>query len=375
MSVVSSSVSAALCDDCSEIRFDPAWLSDHGPRQRRNVKSVRRNKHCAFCRLLARAMFEEQQRGEHRFVNNASALWEWSDHVGPSGGFWLMDSFWSRTSICFGVPPTPTEPLNRAYSLLSRRPPVISADRVKGWIELCVKGHGVECGGEIDDETRQSRRNSRQLSVRITRVFPGLETLRMIDVERMCLVELEVLEAYVCLSYVWGSTAALRLTRANLELLMEEKSLLRVKKHIPTTVVETIHFCSKIGQRYLWVDALCLIQNDPRDVKLGIEVMDLIYERADFTIIAASGDNAKAGLPGVSEGTRMPSKPLFEVAPNVQLGIHIGLEQHLAASIYRTRAWTSVSLKPNTTLREAHVLTCMHIGFRKRVYQDGFYVL
>ncbi|KAK7755345.1 hypothetical protein SLS62_002571 [Diatrype stigma] len=327
---------------CSTIRFDPAWLSDHSPRQRRSVKSVRRNKSCAFCRLLARAMFEEQRRGEIGYENSRIVTWEWSDHVGPSGGFWIMNNFWSRTSICFGVPPNPDEELNRSYSLLSSRPPVINTDRIKGWIKRCVEGHGAECGGGVDEEKRRPRRNSRLLSTKIHHILPGLEILRLIDVERKCLVEVQVLEPYVCLSYVWGSTAALRLTQANLELLLEDGALMEAKQHIPTTLLQAMYVCSKIGQRYLWVDALCLIQNDPRDLKLGIEVMDLIYEKADLTIIAASGDNANAGLPGVAEGTRMPSKPLFEVAPSVQLGVHVGLEQHLAASTYRTRAWTLV---------------------------------
>jgi hypothetical protein len=45
-----------------------------------------------------------------------------------------------------------------------------------------------------------------------------------------------------------------------------------------------------LNERFLWVDALCLVQNDE---------MDMIYERVLMTIVAASGDNVNAGLPGV----------------------------------------------------------------------------
>ena len=52
----------------------------------------------------------------------------------------------------------------------------------------------------------------------------------------------------------------------------------------------------QLGERYLWVDALCLIQDDAIDVQLGATVMDCIYGRATFTVAAAGGTNAGSGL-------------------------------------------------------------------------------
>lgn len=68
--------------------------------------------------------------------------------------------------------------------------------------------------------------------------------------------------------------------------------------------------------------------------------MDLIYENAYLTIVAAGGDNANAGLPGVVEGVRLKAENLVQVAPNIHLGIHIYLEQRLKVTAYRTRGWT-----------------------------------
>jgi len=64
---------------------------------------------------------------------------------------------------------------------------------------------------------------------------------------------------------------------------------------------------SAIGERYLWVDSLCLIQDDPADMKNGIDHMDLVYEGAIMTIIAAIGNHINAGLPGLHPGTRKKS--------------------------------------------------------------------
>ncbi len=69
----------------------------------------------------------------------------------------------------------------------------------------------------------------------------------------------------------------------------------------------------KIGERYIWCDALCLIQNDPDDVDRGIKSMDLIYENAELTVVAACGHDANAGLPGVHKSTRMRPRFSWEI--------------------------------------------------------------
>jgi hypothetical protein len=57
-------------------------------------------------------------------------------------------------------------------------------------------------------------------------------------------------------------------------------------------------------KRYLWVDSLCLVQDDPEDIGLGTEVMDIIYELSDLTIIAAGDVDASARLAGLRESSR-----------------------------------------------------------------------
>ncbi|KAH8646785.1 heterokaryon incompatibility protein-domain-containing protein [Xylariales sp. PMI_506] len=324
--------SSRLCADCSAIRLDPAYLSDHPVREKRRVKTVRRNKDCALCRLFALALYEGQRNKDELYDNHDSITFEWSDHVGPRGGFWPLDSYLTRTAICFGVGPI----THRACSLLPRRSSLISATRLKGWIDRCVETHGKDCN---DDNLHRPQRGRSPAPASIPSVFGGLATLRVIDVDRMCLVELEEFRPYVALSYVWGAASTFRLTKSTLKILLGNDSLKKTST-IPNTVYDAIALCSRIAQKYLWVDAICLIQNDPVDVQRGIEVMDLIYEKAFLTIIAANGDSASSGLPGVVEGTRLSANIVTEVTDTAWLGVHTELEQHLASSTYRTRAWT-----------------------------------
>ena len=95
-----------------------------------------------------------------------------------------------------------------------------------------------------------------------------------------------------------------------------------------------------LGCRYLWVDSVSLLQNDTEDLKLGVNSMDLIYERARLTVVAICGNDADAGLPGVNEGTRSTRQNTGEIYPGVEVGIVQGLDTLLKKPVYTTRAWT-----------------------------------
>ncbi|KAI1158619.1 heterokaryon incompatibility [Nemania serpens] len=144
----------------------------------------------------------------------------------------------------------------------------------------------------------------------------------------------------LALSYVWGLADTLRLTTLNKADLKQPDSLRRYEKFIPKTIRDAVSLVEKIGQKYLWCDALCLVQNDPDDMSRGVNTMDLVYENAELTIVAANGHDANAGLPGVHEGTLIPPKFSREITPGVRLGGYIALEQRLRRSAYSSRAWT-----------------------------------
>ncbi|RGP81170.1 hypothetical protein FLONG3_707 [Fusarium longipes] len=170
--------------------------------------------------------------------------------------------------------------------------------------------------------------------------FRGLQVLRFLDVQAHCLVEKTSLEKYIALSYVWGAASNFRLTRANRPALLIPGSLERVAQFIPNTISDAIALTKRLGCRYLWVDALCLLQNDAADLELGVNAMDLIYERAWLTVVAGCGHDVSTRLPGVKEGTRKPRQDMYQICPGVELGIITGVDSLLKKSVYETRAWT-----------------------------------
>ncbi|KAH8704474.1 heterokaryon incompatibility protein-domain-containing protein [Phaeosphaeriaceae sp. PMI808] len=109
---------------------------------------------------------------------------------------------------------------------------------------------------------------------------------------------------FAALSYVWGPKKSQRvlLRTENKDQLATEGALGRIL--IQQTVQDAISLTKSLDLQYLWVDALCIIQNDSEDQRSQISNMHWIYSNAFFTIAAASGNDSNAGLPGIRTGTR-----------------------------------------------------------------------
>jgi len=116
----------------------------------------------------------------------------------------------------------------------------------------------------------------------------------------------------VALSYCWGAAATLMHQKSNSVSLRTDEALHTSK--IPATIRDAIALVQGVGERYLWVDALCIVQDDLVSKGVHLTQMGLIYSLATFTIIAAAGEDADAGLPGVLSVTRMVQQDTIELS-------------------------------------------------------------
>lgn len=133
-----------------------------------------------------------------------------------------------------------------------------------------------------------------------------------------------------------------KLQTHNFEDLTTEGGLNRIRKDLPQSISDAMAFVKAVGERYLWVDTLCLVQDDVHDVCLGIEMMTSIYQGSYFTIVAASGSDANAGLPGLhhhEEGSGRV-QVIRDIAPNVRMTVIHSIDWHLRKSVYNERGWT-----------------------------------
>ena len=99
--------------------------------------------------------------------------------------------------------------------------------------------------------------------------------------------------SYVTLSYVWGQTEQFKLSSNNLNQGYAEIPRERCLK----TIRDAMKITALLGERYLWVDTLCIVQDDEDERAATIKVMHRIYEDGKLTIVAADGENANSGIP------------------------------------------------------------------------------
>jgi len=128
---------------------------------------------------------------------------------------------------------------------------------------------------------------------------------------------------YLCLSHCWGKEAKpFQTTSANLEQL---KQVIQ-ESELTKTFQDAIDIVRRLGMRYIWIDSLCIIQDDHDDWRLHAKSMAAIYQNAYLTLAASFGSDGTAGcysetkeyeatlVPGQSPNQAMyyrPSLPHF----------------------------------------------------------------
>ncbi|PSN60875.1 HET-domain-containing protein [Corynespora cassiicola Philippines] len=111
---------------------------------------------------------------------------------------------------------------------------------------------------------------------------------------------------YITLSHRWGSSQHLKTTKSNFL-----EHLLRIKfLDLPRTFQDAAVVALFLGVRYLWIDTLCIIQDDSMDWHREALLMGRIYENSVCTIAV---HNARDNSDGFLERSLQPQ-------PSVVLG-------------------------------------------------------
>ncbi|KAF4505963.1 hypothetical protein G6O67_006094 [Ophiocordyceps sinensis] len=170
------------------------------------------------------------------------------------------------------------------------------------WLHFCQSHHQGRCERPL-----------------VTAELPGFQLVDCTTTPPR-VVPASISQDYVTLSYVAGRDVA---------------------EPWPRVVRDAIAVTKDVGLRYLWVDGLCIDNARPADKAQQIARMDDILEGAVLTIIAAHGDSAMQGLPGVGSTPR-PSQPKYRLASSGVTLVSSLKDPRLSIqeSTWYTRGWT-----------------------------------
>jgi hypothetical protein len=204
-------------------------------------------------------------------------------------------------------------------------PDWVNLSQLTSWERYCSQVHGESC--------RLPTHLNKKFSIR-----PDL----LIDTYQMCLTKSEGTENYVALSYVWGDVPTLKTTIENLHSLQQPRALAHAiaESQIPLTIAHTIYLIQKLGMRYLWVDSLCIVQDDNTIRDRQIENMGSIFANGSLTIVAAEGEHANHGISGIRDISQpRQSTQDIVVLPNGIRVCHIP-SVRTRETKWDTRGWT-----------------------------------
>ncbi|KAI5868703.1 hypothetical protein GGS23DRAFT_546828 [Durotheca rogersii] len=322
-----------LCDVCQRIDFRSLFNVDENPPRSWRVNPApdiaSRYDTCKFCRFLCGAAMQHQIP----LLEDGSYV---PFSIVPEPLIEKYGDEDQRRRLCAILPTGECEvPIIRAHlvapeyssslTFMGRIPPrhVVNTSLIRSWLEICTTHHKETCG---------------MLPWYSEGSFPSC--FRVINAVTYTLVDAPRDCRYCALSYVWGDTTVFKTTTKNLDEVRREGGIRNLSDQISRTVLDAISLVREIGETYLWVDAVCIVQDDEQDKATQIKHMDEVYSRAVLTIVAAGGSDSNSGLPGVWPHLRTLSQVTEEVDDILRISLPLEPSRKLRHSVWNSRAWT-----------------------------------
>ncbi|KAI4592794.1 hypothetical protein KJ359_010427 [Pestalotiopsis sp. 9143b] len=185
-----------------------------------------------------------------------------------------LDDTWSSNKVAHDLP------LDKDW---------FSEDLLSQWKTKCFRRHGDMCANPL----------------KLPRVSPDW----LIDIEQACIVPGLGVDLYIALSYRWGRIPGFKLDSERLAVLRKPGAFdePNFKAALAPTLRDAIYLTRRLGERYLWIDAFCIVHGDQSSTVDQLNSMSSIYASAALTLVAADGDAADGirGLEGQSESRQL----------------------------------------------------------------------
>lgn len=366
---ISETQNTELCDSCRAIPVTNIFKQQPLSKPRRQkvgdlLHAVENQTSCTFCRFLVESVrigSEDGSEGLHpqstppnTTIYFASDLdgeaWYTKAGIGigspPCPFVWLQTgprTLTGQPHICVSFEPTFDHGKNagrsngyvypRQRGALESTTGCIDYGLVKSWLAKCRAEHSPEC--QMGDTVSNLPFN-----------------IYLIDVQTRKFVQRCTDDRFVALSYVWGTGSQRTLSvcvshrdtfgdteghsQAQAEFVQDIPTVL------PQTMMDAMTFVKCIGERYLWIDQLCIDQANEAEKQRQISSMDRIFASAYMTIVSLDGQDADWGLPGISRPLQQIQQPTLRLGSTGRLMatfIYSNWDNN-GSSTWDSRGWT-----------------------------------
>ncbi|CEF78928.1 hypothetical protein FGSG_04011 [Fusarium graminearum PH-1] len=201
-----------------------------------------------------------------------------------------------------------------------------AANSLRHWLDGCIESHD-ECQGLPDSS----------LPMRLIEVMPpGTDYRAAVTVDNINALSIDAMShvkllstadqpgdvKYLTLSHCWGESVPIKLLNKLKSIYAKQIPIEDLLQPEAKVFREAMWVTRCLGYRYLWIDALCINQEDENEKAIEVARMDQIYSGATVNLSATS---ASCGAEGMIF-TRQES--LYELFPCNCKTVEMGQEKH-----------------------------------------------
>ncbi|KAL7929142.1 heterokaryon incompatibility protein domain-containing protein [Trichoderma chlorosporum] len=279
----------AICPFCQNHTPNDkqSWMSQGNQHDASLLKEAMRN-HCPLCTLIYRGLNALKPRV---IAGNAKlqilirsdyiclAWTDWKDEFSyQQPAYGMPNSHWAL--YYYAQPklpsPWPTFKVAVPYSTQFDDPMVFS--RLQTWIDNCCEKHTHSICQSPSEQVLPTRvidlGSGKRPEPKLVEPIAGTKA------------------KYIALSHCWGLG---RSCITEKHTLLQRKTKIDIEQ-MPKTFQDAILVTWKVGVRYIWIDSLCIIQDDEDDWRKESVKMCDVYQNAFVTLSAASGSGDEVGF-------------------------------------------------------------------------------
>ncbi|KAI0544761.1 HET-domain-containing protein [Xylaria curta] len=306
---------------------------------------------CAFCKVLREDLISAQLWNKQRTNTTRLTITEVTYHFREIALYVYFTIHFragkTEHSLHYNLYTYSSDPCAQwfrlvSYPVVNERLSTPSLDRMKILVDRSLQESPIEDG-----------------------VQKGFLPTRLLDLESDCTSGLRLVttknpeverldrfnQRHAALSYCWGPASEAKLQLKTTQLTLDSHLVGIQLDKVPKTISDAIRVCRCLSIRYLWVDALCIIQEDEEDWNKESFEMSQIYSNCFLALCVIQGDSCSSGF----------LEPLY-APPTLQINFQSQLKRSISGCLY-----LRMLLPPDITLQ-----THEHLVDRTYLEEDSF---